>query len=83
MRILILGGRIFLGRHLVEVARTRGHEMTLTATPRSHGQTSNSYNASRNTSINSSSVKTIGLPFILLDGMALATTSARSISDMP
>ena len=41
------------------------------------------YNASRNISTNSPSVNTIGLPFMLLDGMALATTSARSSSAMP
>ncbi len=29
MRILILGGTIFLGRHLVDIAKTRGHEITL------------------------------------------------------
>ncbi len=29
MRILIIGGTIFLGRHLVEAARARGHEVTL------------------------------------------------------
>ncbi|HEV2126761.1 MAG TPA: NAD-dependent epimerase/dehydratase family protein [Chloroflexota bacterium] len=29
MRILILGGTRFLGRHLVEAARKRGHEVTL------------------------------------------------------
>jgi len=29
MRILILGGRVFLGRHLVEAAQARGHEITL------------------------------------------------------
>lgn len=29
MRILILGGTIFLGRHLVEAALVRGHELTL------------------------------------------------------
>jgi 2'-hydroxyisoflavone reductase len=29
MRILIIGGTIFLGRHLVEAAQMRGHELTL------------------------------------------------------
>lgn len=29
MRILILGGTLFVGRHLVEAAGTRGHEVTL------------------------------------------------------
>src|SRR5690242_21378726 len=29
MRLLILGGTIFLGRHLVEAAQARGHEVTL------------------------------------------------------
>src|SRR5436189_2700989 len=29
MKILILGGTIFLGRQIVEVALARGHEMTL------------------------------------------------------
>jgi 2'-hydroxyisoflavone reductase len=29
MRILIIGGTVFLGRHLVEAARGRGHEITL------------------------------------------------------
>ncbi len=29
MKILIIGGTIFVGRHLVEVARRRGHEITL------------------------------------------------------
>src|SRR4051812_4017853 len=29
MRILILGGTIFLGRHLVEAASERGHQVTL------------------------------------------------------
>ena len=29
MRLLILGGTTFLGRHLVEAARARGHEITL------------------------------------------------------
>lgn len=29
MRILILGGTIFLGRHFVEAAQARGHEVTL------------------------------------------------------
>jgi 2'-hydroxyisoflavone reductase len=29
MRLLILGGTVFLGRHLVEAAQTRGHEITL------------------------------------------------------
>ncbi len=29
MRILILGGTLFLGRHLVDAARARGHEVTL------------------------------------------------------
>lgn len=29
MKILILGGTIFLGRHLVEVAKNQGHEVTL------------------------------------------------------
>ncbi|HUY71714.1 MAG TPA: NAD-dependent epimerase/dehydratase family protein [Gaiellaceae bacterium] len=29
MRLLILGGTAFLGRHLVEAARARGHEVTL------------------------------------------------------
>jgi 2'-hydroxyisoflavone reductase len=29
MRILILGGTLFLGRHVVDAARERGHELTL------------------------------------------------------
>lgn len=29
MKLLILGGTVFLGRHLVEVAMERGHELTL------------------------------------------------------
>jgi 2'-hydroxyisoflavone reductase len=29
MRLLVLGGTRFLGRHLVEIARARGHELTL------------------------------------------------------
>jgi 2'-hydroxyisoflavone reductase len=29
MKLLILGGTVFLGRHLVEAARARGHEVTL------------------------------------------------------
>lgn len=29
MRILVLGGTIFLGRHIVQVAQQRGHELTL------------------------------------------------------
>jgi len=29
MKLLILGGTVFLGRHLVEAARARGHELTL------------------------------------------------------
>jgi 2'-hydroxyisoflavone reductase len=29
MRLLILGGTLFLGRHLVDAARERGHEITL------------------------------------------------------
>jgi nucleoside-diphosphate-sugar epimerase len=29
MRLLILGGTLFLGRHLVEAAQARGHELTL------------------------------------------------------
>lgn len=29
MKILVIGGTRFLGRHLVEIALTRGHEMTL------------------------------------------------------
>ena len=29
MRLLILGGTLFLGRHLVDAARARGHEVTL------------------------------------------------------
>ncbi|NJN19836.1 MAG: hypothetical protein HC822_28170 [Oscillochloris sp.] len=29
MHILILGGTVFLGRHLVESARTRGHAVTI------------------------------------------------------
>ncbi|TGA97608.1 NAD-dependent epimerase/dehydratase family protein [Sporolactobacillus shoreae] len=29
MRILILGGTVFLGRHLAEIAKKRGHSMTL------------------------------------------------------
>jgi 2'-hydroxyisoflavone reductase len=29
MKILILGGTVFLGRHLVEAAQARGHEVTL------------------------------------------------------
>lgn len=29
MKLLILGGTVFLGKHLVEAARARGHELTL------------------------------------------------------
>ena|SRR5438105_1063043 len=29
MKLLILGGTVFLGRHIVEVALARGHEITL------------------------------------------------------
>ena len=29
MRVLILGGTIFLGRHVVDEALRRGHELTL------------------------------------------------------
>src|SRR5688500_701897 len=29
MKLLILGGTLFVGRHLVEAARSRGHEVTL------------------------------------------------------
>src|SRR5262245_20184685 len=29
MRLLILGGTLYLGRHTVEAARARGHEVTL------------------------------------------------------
>jgi len=29
MRVLILGGTIFLGRHVVDEALQRGHELTL------------------------------------------------------
>src|SRR5687767_951070 len=29
MKILILGGTVFLGRHLVDAALSRGHEVTL------------------------------------------------------
>ncbi len=29
MRLLILGGTVFVGRHIVEAARARGHEVTL------------------------------------------------------
>ncbi len=29
MKLLVLGGTVFLGRHLVEAALTRGHELTL------------------------------------------------------
>ncbi len=29
MRILVLGGTVFLGRHVVDAARARGHELTL------------------------------------------------------
>lgn len=29
MKLLILGGTVFLGRHIVEVAQVRGHEVTL------------------------------------------------------
>ena len=29
MRILVLGGTRFLGRHFVDAARARGHELTL------------------------------------------------------
>src|ERR671917_2862009 len=29
MKLLILGGTLFLGRHVVEAARARGHEVTL------------------------------------------------------
>ena len=33
MRILILGGTVFLGRHVVDAALARGHEVTI-YTPR-------------------------------------------------
>jgi 2'-hydroxyisoflavone reductase len=36
MRILIIGGTIFLGRHIAEVARERGHEVTLFNRGKSH-----------------------------------------------
>jgi 2'-hydroxyisoflavone reductase len=29
MRLLVLGGTLFLGRHVTEIAHTRGHELTL------------------------------------------------------
>ncbi|HZU77228.1 MAG TPA: NAD-dependent epimerase/dehydratase family protein, partial [Dehalococcoidia bacterium] len=29
MKLLILGGTVFLGRHLVDAALARGHELTL------------------------------------------------------
>ena len=29
MRLLILGGSVFLGRHIVEAALIRGHELTV------------------------------------------------------
>ena len=29
MRILVLGGTVFLGRHVVDAAKARGHELTL------------------------------------------------------
>src|SRR5947209_3273206 len=29
MKLLILGGTVFLGRHIVEAARARGHEVTI------------------------------------------------------
>ena len=29
MRILILGGTVFLGRHVAEAALARGHEVTI------------------------------------------------------
>ena len=29
MKLLLLGGTVFLGRHIVEEALTRGHEVTL------------------------------------------------------
>src|SRR5438045_2605473 len=29
MRLLVLGGTLFLGRHIVEMSRGRGHELTL------------------------------------------------------
>src|ERR1700730_17263002 len=29
MKILILGGTVFLGRHLIAAAQSRGHELTL------------------------------------------------------
>ena len=29
MRLLVLGGTLFVGRHLVEAALDRGHEVTL------------------------------------------------------
>jgi 2'-hydroxyisoflavone reductase len=29
MRLLVLGGTLFLGRHIVDGARARGHELTL------------------------------------------------------
>src|ERR1043166_5851824 len=36
MKILILGGTVFLGRHLVESALTKGHEVTLFNRGRQH-----------------------------------------------
>src|SRR3954447_20416936 len=29
LRILVLGGTVFLGRHVVDAARARGHEVTV------------------------------------------------------
>ena len=29
MRLLVLGGTLFLGRHVTEIAQSRGHELTL------------------------------------------------------
>ena len=29
MRFLVLGGSVFLGRHIVEAALNRGHELTV------------------------------------------------------
>jgi 2'-hydroxyisoflavone reductase len=36
MKLLILGGTVFLGRHIVEAARARGHEVTLFNRGRHH-----------------------------------------------
>lgn len=36
MKLLILGGTVFLGRHLVDAARARGHEVTLFNRGRHH-----------------------------------------------